>query len=94
MKSLFSNDSQEVFNNIYIGITLPSRSSDGTISESPLRWLQLSKDLRHALTHDHLQPNYMMDKLINVESAKNRQIRLARIVAVTTYSSLYLLLYL
>lgn len=84
MKSLFSNDNQEVLNNIYIGITLPGRNSDGRISESPLRWLQLSKDLRCALTHDHLPPTYMMDKLINVESAKNRQIRLARIVAVTT----------
>ncbi|KIU19801.1 hypothetical protein [Weissella cibaria] len=71
MKPLFSNANQEVLNNIYIGITLPGRNSDGRISESPLRWLQLSKDLRHALTHDHLPPTYTMDKLINVESEKN-----------------------
>ncbi|MGY4735491.1 DUF7679 family protein [Weissella cibaria] len=44
----------------------------------------MPKDLRDALTHDHLAPTYMVDKLINVESSKNRQIRLARIVAVTT----------
>lgn len=34
MKSLFSNDNQEVLNNIYTGITLPGRNSDGRISES------------------------------------------------------------
>jgi hypothetical protein len=84
MKSLFSTGNQEILDNIYIGITLPSLNSDGTILESPLRWLQLPRDLRNALAHDHLEPVYMLDKLINVESSKHRQIRLARIVAVTT----------
>lgn len=65
----------------FIGITLPFVAPDGTIQETPTRWLKLSNDLYAALKHDQLEVSFLLDKLINVESGNHRKIRLARIVA-------------
>ncbi|MBJ7689481.1 hypothetical protein HAU32_11075 [Weissella confusa] len=84
MNSLFVDSNVQTLQIYFIGITLPFVAPDGTIQETPTRWLKLSNDLYAALKHDQLEVSFLLDKLINVESGNHRQIRLARIVATAT----------
>jgi|GEM_PF-4254828 len=82
MTSPFSTNSMTL-SQYFIGVTLPSINRENVIQESPIRWLKLSGDLTTALKHDHLPVEFLLDKLINVETGPHRKIRLARIVATT-----------